>query len=554
MLQPLYNQYNFSFFPLFGILFIYPHVFCTLRKYFLERSVDIILKASIPKLREKLLEALQAVLPIVAIVLVLCFSIAPVSPSILLCFLLGAAMIIVGIMFFTLGAEMSMSPMGERVGAMLTKSRSVLLIIGVGFLLGFLITISEPDLQVLANQVPSIPNMTLILSVAAGVGLFLVVAFLRMLVGIALPKLLVVFYGLIFVLAAFVPKEFLSVAFDSGGVTTGPITVPFIMALGVGVAAIRSDRHAADDSFGLVALCSIGPILAVLILGIAFQASDSTYVPPILPNVSDSVELWQLFHQGLPTYIKEIATSLLPIIAMFGVFQLAALKLDRRTLGRIGVGLAYTYLGLVLFLAGANIGFMPAGNYLGQVLAGQSFRWLLVPIGMLIGYFIVKAEPAVYVLNKQVEEVTDGAISASTMGAALSAGVSLSVGLAMVRVLTGISILWFLIPGYAFAIGISFVVPKLYTAIAFDAGGVASGPMTATFLLPLAQGACVAVGGNIVTDAFGVVAMVAMTPLITVQLMGLMAQLKQRRARQAQPVSAAALAFADLPDDAIIEL
>ena len=516
--------------------------------------MDIILKASIPKLREKLLEALQAVLPIVAIVLVLCFSLAPVSPSILLCFLLGAAMIIVGIMFFTLGAEMSMSPMGERVGAMLTKSRSIPLIIGVGFLLGFLITISEPDLQVLANQVPSIPNMTLILSVAAGVGLFLVVAFLRMLLGIALPKLLVVFYGLVFVLAAFVPKEFLAVAFDSGGVTTGPITVPFIMALGVGVAAIRSDRHAADDSFGLVALCSIGPILAVLILGIAFQASDSTYVPPILPNVSDSVELWQLFHEGLPTYIKEIATSLLPIIAMFGVFQLAALKLDRRTLGRIGVGLAYTYIGLVLFLAGANIGFMPAGNYLGQVLAGQSFRWLLVPIGMLIGYFIVKAEPAVYVLNKQVEEVTDGAISASTMGAALSAGVSLSVGLAMLRVLTGISILWFLIPGYAFAIGISFVVPKLYTAIAFDAGGVASGPMTATFLLPLAQGACVAVGGNIVTDAFGVVAMVAMTPLITVQLMGLMAQLKQRRARQAQPVLAAALAFADLPDDTIIEL
>ena len=516
--------------------------------------MDDILKGSLPKLREKLLESLQAVLPIVAIVLVLCFSIAPVSPSILLCFLLGAAMIIVGIMFFTLGAEMSMSPMGERVGAVLTKSRSVPLIIGVGFVLGFLITISEPDLQVLANQVPSIPNMTLILSVAAGVGFFLVVAFLRMLLSIALPKLLVVFYALIFVLAAFVPKEFLAVAFDSGGVTTGPITVPFIMALGVGVAAIRSDRHASDDSFGLVALCSVGPILAVLLLGILFQASDSTYIPPVLPDVGDSVELWQLFHVSLPTYLKEIATSLLPIVLMFGIFQLVALKLDRRSLGRIGVGLLYTYIGLVLFLTGANVGFMPAGNYLGQVLAGRSFRWVLVPIGMLIGYFIVKAEPAVYVLNKQVEEVTDGAISASTMGAALSAGVSLSVGLAMVRVLTGISILWFLIPGYAFAIGISFVVPKLYTAIAFDAGGVASGPMTATFLLPLAQGACVAVGGNIVTDAFGVVAMVAMTPLITVQLMGLMAQLKQRRARQAQPVSAAALAFADLPDDAIIEL
>ena len=517
------------------------------------KAVDAILKASLPKLREKLLEALQAVLPIAAIVLVLCFTIAPVSPSILLCFLLGAAMIVAGIMFFTLGAEMSMTPMGERVGAVLTRSRRLPVILGVGFLLGFLITISEPDLQVLANQVPSIPNRVLILSVAAGVGLFLVFAFLRMLLGIPLPKLLVLFYGLLFALAAVVPKEFLAVAFDSGGVTTGPMTVPFIMALGVGVSAIRGDRHAADDSFGLVAMCSIGPILAVLILGIAFRASDSTYLPPVMPQVEDSVELWQLFCKALPTYLKEIAVSLLPIMVLFGVFQLAALRMDRRSLGRIGVGLGYTYIGLVLFLTGANVGFMPAGNYLGQVLAGQSFRWVLIPIGMLIGYFIVRAEPAVYVLNKQVEEVTDGAVSAQVMGIALSAGVSISVGLAMVRVLTGISVLWFLVPGYAFAIGISFVVPKLYTAIAFDAGGVASGPMTAAFLLPLAQGACTAVGGNIVTDAFGVVAMVAMTPLITVQLMGLVAQLRTRRAGSPQPQTAAAV-FACWQDDEIIEL
>ena len=519
--------------------------------------MDAILKASLPKLREKLLEALQAVLPIVAIVLVLCFTIAPVSPSILLCFLLGAVLIVVGIMFFTLGAEMSMTPMGERVGAVLTRSRKLPVILGVGFLLGFLITISEPDLPVLAYPLPSIPTQALIFSVAAGVGLFLPVAFLRMLLGVALPPLLVAFYGIVFVLAAFVPREFLAVAFDSGGVTTGPMTVPFIMALGVGVSAIRGDRHAADDSFGLVALCSVGPILAVLILGIAFRASDSTYIPPVLPEVSDSVELWQLFHEGLPEYIKEIASSLLPIVVMFGVFQAVALRLDKRTLGRIAVGLAYTYVGLVLFLTGANVGFMPAGNYLGQVLTGQSYHWVIIPIGMLIGYFIVKAEPAVYVLNKQVEEVTDGAISAQAMGMALSAGVSISVGLAMVRVLTGISILWFLIPGYAVAIGISFVVPKLFTAIAFDAGGVASGPMTATFLLPLAQGACVAVGGNIVTDAFGVVAMVAMTPLITVQLMGLAAQLKtgrRRAARAAEPALAGVAAYADWPDDDIIEL
>ena len=510
------------------------------------------MRGSLPKLKEKLLEALKAVLPIVGIVTVLCFSVAPISPSILLCFLLGAAMIVVGVMSFTLGAEASMTPMGERVGAAVTRSRSLPVIIAMGFLLGFLITISEPDLQVLAGQVPAVPNMTLILSVAAGVGVFLVLALLRMLLGVPLAPMLVGSYLVVFALAFFVPKDFLAVAFDSGGVTTGPMTVPFIMALGVGISAIRSDRRAADDSFGLVALCSVGPILAVLVLGMIFRPEDGAYTPPVLPEISDSVELWALFRSGLPTYIKEIAVSLLPIVALFGLFQLLVLKLSARTLKKIGVGLAYTYVGLVLFLTGANVGFMPAGNYLGQVMAGLPCRWIIVPVGMVIGYFIVKAEPAVYVLNKQVEEITDGAISSSAMGAALSLGVAASIGLAMVRVLTGVSVLWFLIPGYAVAILLSPFVPKIFTAIAFDSGGVASGPMTAAFLLPFAQGACAAVGGNIVTDAFGVVAMVAMTPLIAIQVLGMIYTARQRSGARAQP--APALSFDQLDDDAIIEL
>ena len=503
--------------------------------------------------KKPLHESLTSVLPVMLIVLVLCFTIAPVPNNAMVAFLLGGVMLIAGMGLFTLGSEMSMIPLGQAVGSEITRRKKVWIITVVGFLIGMIITVAEPDLQVLANQVPAIENNVIIWSVAVGVGVFLVIALLRIVLGIQLRWLLIGFYAIVFTLAMFVSPDFWAVAFDSGGVTTGPMTVPFIMALGVGVSSIRGDRHAADDSFGLVAMCSIGPILAVLTLGIAFRAADSTYIPPVLPEVADSVELWQLFREGLPTYLAEIARSLLPIVLMFGAFQLIALRLDRRTLGRIGVGLVYTYIGLVLFLTGANVGFMPAGNYLGQVLTGGGMRWVIIPIGMLIGYFIVKAEPAVYVLNKQVEEVTDGAISAKAMGMALSAGVSISVGLAMVRVLTGISILWFLIPGYAFAIGISFVVPKLFTAIAFDAGGVASGPMTATFLLPLAQGACVAVGGNIVTDAFGVVAMVAMTPLITVQLMGLVAQLRTRKARRLQPAAMGA-AFGGLPDDDIIEL
>lgn len=505
------------------------------------------------KLKEKWREALQAVLPIIAIVLVLCFSLAPISPSILLCFLMGAILLIVGMMLFTLGAEMAMTPMGERVGTCLTKSRKLWVSVGLAFLLGFIITISEPDLQVLAEQVPSIPNMALILSVAAGVGVFLVVAVLRMLFSVALPPLLIVLYAIVFALAFFVPGDFLSVAFDSGGVTTGPMTVPFIMALGVGVSATRTDRHAADDSFGLVALCSVGPILAVMLLGILYNPGESVYTAPELPELQDSGELFRLFAVELPSYMKEIAVSLMPIVVFFLIFQVLFLRLPKRQLKKIGIGLVYTYVGLVLFLTGVNVGFMPAGNYLGQVLAVSSHPYVLVPIAMIMGYFIVKAEPAVYVLNKQVEEITDGAISAHAMGLGLSIGVAVSLGLAMIRVLTGISILWFLIPGYGIALTISFFVPKIYTAIAFDSGGVASGPMATAFLLPLAQGACTALGGNIVQDAFGVVAMVAMTPLITIQVMGLASRFLVKKESAQTAVSGAAFLDA-LDDDAIIEL
>ena len=510
------------------------------------------------RLKEKWNEAVRAVLPIIGIVMILCFTIAPMSPSILLCFMMGAVLLLVGMMFFTLGAEMAMSPMGERVGACLTRSKKLVIILSLMFLLGFIITISEPDLQVLAEQVPSVPNMTLILAVAAGVGFFLVVAAMRMFFSKALPRMLVAFYMITFFLAFFVPEDFLCVAFDSGGVTTGPMTVPFIMALGVGISAIRSDKHAADDCFGLVALCSIGPIMAVMLLGIFYRPDGSAYVPPVIPELEDSQALFELFMVGLPTYIEEIAVSLLPICLFFAIFQIAVLKLSKRNLVRILVGLVYTYVGLVLFLTGVNVGFSPAGNYLGQQLAGMEYPLILVPLAMIMGYFIVKAEPAVYVLNKQVEEITDGAISAKAMGTGLSVGVAVSLGIAMVRVLTGISILWFVIPGYMIALAISFYVPKIYTAIAFDSGGVASGPMTAAFLLPLAQGACVAVGGNIVTDAFGVVAMVAMTPLITIQIMGLWSKVAEKRKKKVagalHVVSPAELAFQMLDDNAIIEL
>lgn len=504
------------------------------------------------RFNEKLKEALTAVLPIIGIVLVLCFTIAPIPSSILLLFIFGAVLLIIGMMFFTLGAELAMSPMGERVGTKMASSGKLPIILLLCFILGFIITISEPDLQVLAGQVPSIPNMVLILSVACGVGIFLVVAMLRMLFSKALAPLLILFYIFVFFLATYVPKNFLAVAFDSGGVTTGPMTVPFIMALGVGFAAVRSDKHAEDDSFGLVSLCSIGPILAVLILGLLYHPQETGYTPEHLPELENSVEMWRYFASGFPEYIKEIAVSLLPIVLFFGFFQIAALKLKKKNLLKIAIGIAYTYIGLVLFLTGVNVGFMPAGNYLGQIIAGLPFRWIIIPIGMLIGFFIVKAEPAVYVLMEQVEEITSGSISGKSMGLSLSLGVAVSVGFAMIRVLTGAPIFWFIVPGYIFALLLSFFVPKIFTAIAFDSGGVASGPMTATFLLPFAMGACQTVGGNIVQDAFGIVAMVAMTPLIAIQILGAVYKLTAMRSER---MEASDISYLDTWDeDDIIEL
>lgn len=510
------------------------------------------MKVHTSKFKEKFNETIKAVFPIIAIVMLLSFTIAPISPSILMAFLIGAVLLIGGMLLFSIGVDLSMTPMGERTGTTLTKSKNLLLIILGGFIMGFVITISEPDLQVLAEQVPSVPNAVLILAVAAGVGIFLVAALLRMLIGISLSRLLLILYLGVFVLAAYVSKDFLAVAFDSGGVTTGPMTVPFIMALGIGVSAVRSDKHAADDSFGLVSLCSVGPIVSVLILGMIYQPESSAYTPPSVPEIENSIELWKLFSEEFPAYMKEMAVSLLPIMVFFGILQLISREIEKKQLIKIGIGLTYTYVGLVLFLTGVNVGFMPAGNYLGQVMAGLPYAFLLVPIGMVIGYFIVLAEPAVFVLTKQVEELTDGAISAKAMSISLSVGVSVSIGLSMIRVLTGISILWFLIPGYGAALLLTFFVPKIFTAIAFDSGGVASGPMTATFLLPLAMGACSTLGGNIVTDAFGVVAMVAMTPLITIQVLGLI--FKRKADKLDRSMVEAAVSLDTYGDMEIIEL
>ena len=473
----------------------------------------------------KLWEALTSVVPVAALVLVISFTpLAPLSWFERIVFLISALMLVVGIGLFNLGADLAMMPMGKHVGEGLTKSKKIGILVAVSFLMGVLITIAEPDLSVLAGQVSAVIKPTLlIVTVGIGVGLFLLVAVIRIVTKSDLTALLMFFYMLMFALASLLissgNESLLPLAFDSGGVTTGPITVPFIMALGLGIAQAFAGRNAEENSFGLIALCSVGPILAVLLLSLGASGGGISYE---LPDYSIGAGFGAAFWHLLGETALEVAKSLLLMVAFFAVLQVMVLHLPRSRLIQILFGLLFAFVGLVIFLVAVSVGFMPIGYHIGFSMAAYN-RQILLGFAFLLGMVVVLAEPAVQVLCKQVEDVTEGAVSRLQMTVALSIGVGLSIGLSVLRLIMGFSILYYLIPGYLLSLGLSFAVPKLYTAIAFDSGGVASGPLTSSFILPMAIGACVSIyrSSDAVLDfAFGLVAMVAMTPLITIQSLG----------------------------------
>ena len=475
------------------------------------------------ELKDKILEALYSALPITVLVYLMAltpwFEFTAVE---LITFTAGAVLLVLGIGLFSMGADLAMTPMGSHVGAGLAKQRKLGLLLFVCFVLGMLITIAEPDLQVLAGQVSAVMNGTvLVYAVGFGVGAFLVIAVLKIVFRKSLGTILMLFYMLLFALGLMLAVSgnlpLLPMSFDSGGVTTGPITVPFIMALGVGISSVLGDPRSKDNSFGLVALCSVGPVLAVLVLGI-FARNDLSYAVPDYTVSADI--LGSYLHTALHT-CREVAVALGMIVVFFLVCQVAFLRLSFKRLKRIGVGVIITYIGLVLFLTGVNVGFMPIGYKLGHALAIASSE-LLIGFGLVTGVLVVLAEPAIHVLNSQVEEVTSGMVSKKAMMVGLCVGVGAAITLSMIRIVYDFSLVYYIIPGYFVSLALSLFVPPVYTAIAFDSGGVASGPMTLGFILPFAVGACVALQGEaaVLRDAFGVVALVAMIPLITIQLLG----------------------------------
>lgn len=419
--------------------------------------------------KDKLAESLKSVLPIALIVLGLSITIVPISTGDMFLFLVGIVCLVFGMSLFTMGAEMSMQPLGSKIGSTIGSTKKMWLITFVSFIIGILVTISEPDLVILAEQVNGLENMVLILTVSVGVGIFLAIAVMRIVFGWSLTAIMIVFYTIAFALAFFVDESFLSLAFDSGGVTTGPMTVPFIMSIGAGVSMSKITGDDRGDSFGITGLCSIGPIIAVLTLGIVAKVEGS-YVPPMADHVADTREGVVRFIHGFGEHAYDVLVALTPIIVFAVLFQIITRAFNKGQLIRMAVGIAYVLIGLAVFLTGANVGFLPTGTAIGTNLAKIGGGWILVPVSMLLGYFIVKAEPSVYVLNKLVETMTAGAISGKTTGLGLSLGVSAALGLAAIRIITGISILWFLIPGYVIALTLSFFVPKIFVGISFEIG------------------------------------------------------------------------------------
>lgn len=484
---------------------------------------------------KKIKEAFSSVLPVAIVILLLCVSLTPLDSGTFLAFILGCVLAVVGMGLFTLGAENAMTPMGQYISVSVIKTKKLWLILPLFFIVGVFITVSEPDLQVLAGELNGTINSTVLLAaVGAGVGVFLVIAFLRIVLNIKLKIILIISYVAVFVMSVFVPSNFVPLAFDSGGVTTGPMSVPFIIAMGTGVVYLRSDKSAEEDGFGLTALCSVGPIIAVMILGIIFKPETVTATGGETFDIANSKDLFAVYLRKTPDYLKEVGLALLPIVAFYFFVMIFGGKVSKVEFLKIIVGIVYTYVGLVAFLLGVNCGFLPVGRIIGKTLGLLSYAWIIVPIGMVLGFFVVGAEPAVHVLTEQVYEITGGAMPRKALQLSLMCGVAVSIGLVFIRIYFAIPIMYFLVPGYALALILMFFVPDMFSAIAFDSGGVASGAMTAGFLMPMALGFCTSLERDLGTEGFGLVAFVAMTPLIAIQILGLIFKIKSAKAKKAE--------------------
>lgn len=473
------------------------------------------------RLKENIKESTITVGPIVLIVLLLSL-IVPMKSSFLISFLISSILLIIGCSLFTFGADLSMAIIGNKLGKDLVRSKKVWLILVASFIIGTVVTIAEPDLLVLAEQTTSIPSLTLILTISLGVGFCMLLASSRTLFGWDLNKILIISFIIIFILTLFVPSDFIPIAFDSGGVTTGTVSIPFIITLGIGLVSSRVDKKAKEDSFGLVALASTGPIIMVLLFGLFHNPENiTTFDNSIYKNFSFSNYLTQLGN-----CLESVLLAILPILIIFLIYYAITKNVTKKEFNKIILGILVTIIGLTMFLIATNVGFLNMGYYIGEYFANTNLKHLLILLVMMLSFFLAIAEPAVIILIEQIDEFTGGSIPKKVLQIALAGGVSVAAGLSIYRVFTGTQFIYYAAVGYGIAILLTCFIPKVFTAIAFDAGGATGGSLTTGFLLPISIGACYAVGGNVFTDAFGLASMVSLVPIITIELVGLIYQLK----------------------------
>ncbi|WP_339099795.1 MULTISPECIES: DUF1538 domain-containing protein [Fusobacterium] len=475
---------------------------------------------------EKFKEAFSSILPITIIVIILNFTLTPLGVPLIIRFIIGAILIIIGLSVFLIGVDIAITPLGSQVGATLAKSNKMWIVVVGGLIVGFFISIAEPGLIILADQVDivtsgQISSLSILSIVSIGLALMLAMGFVRIVTNIPLYKVLTVLYILVFILALFTPIEFLTIAFDASGATTGILAVPFILALALGVSTMKKDSKASEmDSFGLVAIASVGAIMSVMILSIFSGTRDFT--AKLEFNITESKSILEPFIENIPTLFKEGFLTILPLLIIFLFFQKVYFKMSSRNVAKMVKGFIYAFIGLFLFLVGVNTGFMDVGGIIGYTLASYDNKSYIVVIAFILGFVTILAEPAVYVLTHQIENVTSGYVKRKAILLALSIGVGAAVALSMIRIIVpGIQLWHYLLPGYIISLSMMYFIPKLFVGIAFDAGGVATGPMTTTFILAFTQGAAEAIeGANILTDGFGMIATVAMTPIITLQILG----------------------------------
>ncbi|MDD5601708.1 MAG: DUF1538 domain-containing protein [Candidatus Izemoplasmatales bacterium] len=473
----------------------------------------------------KFKEVFLSVLPVVLVVTFIHFLYLPLSSAQLGRFYLGAFLIFVGLSVFLIGIDVGVTPIGQMFGKKIAKSKKIWIIAIGGLVLGILITIAEPDLLIVAKRIDEltlgkIPTAAMVISVAAFIGLFVAIGLLRILFKIPLIYVFLGSYLVILIFAIFTPKDYLAIAFDISGATTGAMTVPFVLALAVGVSAMqRYGKSAEKDSFGLIGLASAGAIISVFVL-----------VAILRPSVNGLIDLEAPASHGFLDVAWESFIALAPVFGLGILGNLFIFKLKRRVFRRYILGFIYTYIGLTLFLFGVYSGFLDLGLYLGESLA-QSPIMILLVIGFLLGVFAILAEPAVYVLTEQVNEVTAGYVSKKLVVISLALGVGSALVFNIIRTRVESFELWYLLlPGYLLAIGMMFVTPKMFIGMAFDAGGVASGPISATFIFAFSQGIATHSGTQLpLGDAFGMIALIAMTPIIMIQGLGILYKIKARK-------------------------